>query len=292
MARSAQRIPEFLLSPHRDRAALHELKARLRRARLHTVCESARCPNIIECFKRPQAAFMILGARCMRGCGFCAVERGRPAPPDRTEPEEVAKAAAELGLDYAVVTSVTRDDLPDGGAGHFAKTIAALRRRLPHARVEVLVPDFKGSSEALSTVLRAGPDVINHNLETVPRLYPEVRPRADYSRSLQLVERAARQGKEHGLVTKSGIMVGLGETYEEVIGLMEDLAAAGCRVMTVGQYLRPAKGRLPVRRYWEPTRYEELAREGEAMGLTVFAGPLVRSSYMADRVFLADRGRA
>ena len=276
------RLPDFVQNPHRKRGETAALKARLRRARLHTVCESARCPNLIECFSRPTAAFLILGNRCTRGCRFCAVEAGPPLAVSAGEPAAVAQAAAELGLSHVVVTSVTRDDLPDGGAAQFAATISALRERLPTAKVEVLVPDFAGSESALATVMAAAPDVLNHNLETVPRLYPAVRPGANYHRSLELLSRALRMGKGRVLV-KSGLMVGLGEEKEEVMAALSDLAVFGCRLVTVGQYLQPRRDRLPVTRYWDPAEYAEVEAAGERLGLRVFAGPLVRSSYLADQ---------
>lgn len=248
---------------------------------LNTVCQSARCPNIGECFERGTATFMILGNRCTRNCNFCAVPSGSPLLPDEGEPEQVAKAAESLGLSYVVVTSVTRDDLPDGGAGQFAETIRAIRRRLPSARVEVLVPDFAGSEKALTTVLEPGPDVLNHNLETIPRLYPEVRPRADYGRSLGLLRRAKEMMAEG--TTKSGLMLGLGERKEEVIRVLEDLRGAGCDIVTLGQYLSPSPGHLPVRRYVAPEEFDELREEAMRLGFGhVEAGPLVRSSYHAE----------
>jgi lipoyl synthase len=287
MSPSGRRLPSHVISPARDRARLHALKARLRRAGLHTVCESARCPNIVECFQRPTATFMILGNVCSRGCRFCAVSQGPPGPADPAEPEAVAAAAAELGLAHVVVTSVTRDDLADGGARQFAATILAIRSRLPPARVEVLVPDFQGVEEALDIVLAARPDVLNHNLETVPRLYPAARPRADYRRSLTLLDRAARRAGEDGghPLVKSGLMVGLGEEIDELREVFADLASSGCRVVTVGQYLQPRRDLLAVARYLVPEEYETIKEAGQAHGLTVFAGPLVRSSYHADEVF-------
>ena len=284
------RLPDFVLNPHRKRGEAAALKARLRRAGLHTVCESARCPNLVECFGRPTAAFLILGNRCTRGCRFCAVEAGPPGPPSPSEPEELAAAAAELKLTHVVVTSVTRDDLPDGGAAQFAATIAALRTTLPAAKVEVLIPDFAGSESALATVMAAGPDVLNHNLETVPRLYPVVRPGADYRRSLEVLSRAARLGQGR-VIVKSGLMVGLGEEKDEVIAVLSDLAAAGCRLVTVGQYLQPRRDRLPVTRYWDPSEYAEVEAAGVRLGLSVFAGPLVRSSYLADQSCAGLTGR-
>lgn len=287
MAKTDKRLPPFLRSRHRSRAELHGLKARLRKAGLHTVCESARCPNIAECFKRPTATFMIMGDVCSRGCRFCAVKTGPPGALDSGEPRKVAEAALELGLKYVVVTSVTRDDLADGGAEHFAKTVAAIRELLPGSRIEVLVPDFQGDARALDTVIEAAPDVLNHNLETVPRLYKAARPGADYGRSLELLARSAasRRDRAGGPIVKSGIMVGLGETPAEVLSVMDDLKSAGAGVMTIGQYLQPNRRLLLAAEYVEPARYEDYKREGEARGLTVFAGPLVRSSYMADMVF-------
>ncbi len=263
------------------------MKVRLRKSRLHTVCESARCPNMAECFSRPAAAFMIMGHLCARGCRFCAVETGSPGVVDPREPEEVARAAHDLGLKYVVVTSVTRDDLADGGAGHFAEVIRAVGKRLPDSRVEVLTPDFQGKTASVRTVLEAGPDVFNHNVETAPRLYPAVRPRADYRRSLAVLAAASSLAGEDGsgVVVKSGMMVGLGEDKEEVIQVMMDLAEAGCEVLTIGQYLQPTRNSIKPERYWLPEEYDEMREWGERLGLTVFAGPLVRSSYMADRVF-------
>ncbi len=283
MKEKRTKLPAFVKNSCRSRSEVHGIKARLRKARLHTVCESARCPNIAECFSRPTAAFMVLGSRCSRGCRFCAVEIGAPEGPDPCEPEEVALASKELGLRHVVVTSVTRDDLADGGAGHFAEVVRQLRRYLPGAKVELLVPDFQGDEDALETVMEAGPDILNHNLETVARLYPEVRPRADYERSLQLIGRAAAMDKE--TVTKSGLMVGLGETKSEVCAALKDLARVGCRIVTIGQYLQPKKDKLAVVRYLEPEEYAEFEKKGSRLGLKVFAGPLVRSSYLADRVF-------
>jgi len=283
------RLPDFVLNPHQGRGETAALKARLRRARLHTVCESARCPNLVECFRRPTAAFLILGNRCTRGCGFCAVEAGAPLPPSADEPAAVAEAAEELGLEHVVVTSVTRDDLDDGGAAQFAAVIRAVHGRLPGARVEALVPDFGGSESALATVMAARPDVLNHNLETVPRLYARVRPGADYRRSLELLARAAATGGGRALV-KSGLMVGLGEEKDEVIASFCDLVAAGCGLVTVGQYLQPRRDRLPVARYWAPEEYGELERAARELGLRIFAGPLVRSSYLADRAFRGGGG--
>ncbi|MDN5293670.1 MAG: lipoyl synthase [Eubacteriales bacterium] len=257
----------------RLRAMLHNLK-------LHTVCQEARCPNIGECFSRRTATFMILGDTCTRNCSFCAVKKGNPAPPDPTEPERVAEAVAALGLTHAVITSVTRDDLPDGGAGHFAAVIKALQRRCPQTTVEVLVPDFGGSREALRVVLAAGPHVLNHNLETVPRLYDRVRPLASYRRSLALL--AAAKEEKPGVWTKTGLMLGLGETDTEVIEVMYDLREVGCDILTLGQYLPPTPQHYPLQEFVPPEVFACLREKALQLGFVhVEAGPFVRSSYKA-----------
>ena len=259
----------------------NEVRGLLAGLDLHTVCQEAHCPNMGECFESRTATFLILGPVCSRNCRFCAVEGGRPLPPDPDEPERVAEAVRALGLRYAVVTSVTRDDLPDGGAGHFARTIQAIRRESPRCGIEVLIPDFGGTARALETVLKAGPDVLNHNVETVPRLYPLVRPQADYRRSLELLRRAKEFG---GALTKSGLMVGVGEEWEELVEVMADLRQAGCDLLTIGQYLRPSKEHLPIVRYYTPQEFGKLSEEGRALGFShVEAGPLVRSSYHASK---------
>ena len=255
---------------------------------LHTVCHEARCPNKGECFAAGTATFLVLGDACTRDCGFCAVGGSSPAPsaPDGDEPRRVAVAAARLGLSHVVVTSVTRDDLPDGGAAHYAATIRAIRDALPAASVEVLVPDFRGRLAALRTVLGARPDVLSHNLETVPRLYGEVRPGASYRRSLDLLRAAAgRKGAGAPALVKTGLMLGLGETADEVGAVLADCVAAGADLVTAGQYLRPAAGRLPVVRYVHPDEFAALARLGERLGVRVIAGPFVRSSYRAAESF-------
>ncbi len=252
--------------------------------KLHTVCQEAQCPNQWECFSNKTATFLILGARCTRRCRFCAVAHGPQGPPDPEEPARLAEAAAEMGLEYVVVTSVTRDDLPDGGAGVFAATIRAIRRRLPQALVEVLIPDFEGSLAALDTVLDARPDVLNHNLETVPRLYATVRPEADYARSLHLLE--ASRVRAPSIPTKSGLMLGLGESDAEIRLSLADLAAVDCRMVTLGQYLQPSPEHLPVATYVTPEAFEGWRREALAMGFDQAAcGPLVRSSYQARELF-------
>ena len=269
--------------------AFDEVNAMMRRLSLVTVCEEARCPNIHECWARERTAtFMLLGDVCTRHCGFCAVGKGRPGAIDPGEPERVAEAVAELGLAHAVVTSVNRDDLPDGGAGHFAETIRAIRRRNPGAAVEVLIPDFCGDDAALDTVLEARPDVLNHNIETVPRLYRRVRPDAVYERSLALLARADRFRKLLGanVRTKSGIMAGLGETSAEILETLGDLRDRGCDIATIGQYLQPFEKRLPVEKYYTPAEFDALREGALRLGfLHVESGPLVRSSYHARRAF-------
>lgn len=267
------------------------LKRLMREWNLHSVCEEAHCPNIGECWEEATATFMILGDVCTRRCGYCAVAHGRPVWEDREEPERVGRAVAALGLDYVVITSVNRDDLADGGAAHWAATVRAVRRHAPGCRVEVLIPDFQGRAESLRLVVEAGPDVLNHNIETVRRLYPVARPGGRYERALELFRRARAMAP--GLVTKSGIIVGLGETREELVATMRDLRAAGVALLTLGQYLRPSPQHLPVARYYHPDEFAELAAVGRALGFAhVEAGPLVRSSYHAKRQTAAAGGAA
>jgi lipoic acid synthetase len=258
-----------------------DLKRIMRSLELHTVCESARCPNMGECWEHRTATFMILGNICTRACGFCAVPSGRPlGPPEEDEPERVARAVERMGLRYAVVTSVNRDDQPDGGAAIFARTIAEIRRRVPGCKVEVLIPDFRGVWTALECVMAERPDVLNHNMETVPRLYRRVRKGAVYERSLELLRRAGVMAE--GVSTKTGMMLGLGETREEVLKAMEDIVAQGTHILTLGQYLQPTPKHLPLERYVHPDEFAEFKRLGEQMGFRhVEAGPLVRSSYHA-----------
>ncbi len=256
----------------------------LRHEGLHTVCQEAQCPNIFECFSRQTATFLILGDRCTRRCTFCAVQHGPFQEPDPMEPERVAAAVATLGLRYVVITSVTRDDLADGGARIFAETIRTVRERSRGVRIEVLIPDFQGDRHALQTVLNAAPDVLNHNLETVPRLYSAVRPQADYGRSLELLQRAAAAAPH--IPTKSGIMLGLGEDAHEIRQTLADLRAVGCRIVTIGQYLRPSAAHLAVERFVPPAEFESWRVEALAMGFTEAAsGPFVRSSYRAHEAF-------
>jgi len=269
-----------LRAPARGGDNYQELRSLVARLRLHTVCESAACPNVGECWNHRTATFMILGNVCTRRCGFCAVGKGAPLEADYDEPRRVAEAAAALGLRYAVVTSVNRDDRKDGGAELFALTIRAIRERLPKCRVEVLIPDFQGSHAAMDIVLAATPDVLNHNMETAPRLYRQVRLGARYERSLDIL--AYSKTARPAIPTKSGLMLGLGETPEEALGVMRDLRAHQVDILTLGQYLRPSLKHLPVIRYVPPEEFAELRRQGCEMGFRhVEAGPLVRSSYHA-----------
>jgi lipoic acid synthetase len=269
------------ISPFQD---LQRVKSILAEADLHTVCEEARCPNLGECFSQGTATLLILGKICTRDCGFCAVEPGAPAPLVEAEPKHVAQAVKKMGLRYVVITSVARDDLPDGGASNFARTIQAIRAQDQTIKIEVLVPDFNGNLNSLSLVLKECPDVLNHNIETVPRLYPEVRPQADYERSLNILKRS-KENYPH-LLTKSGFMLGLGETREEVLNLLQDLREVGCDLLTIGQYLQPRIDRLPVVRYIPPEEFEEYKRIGEEMGFkAVASGPFVRSSFHASQMF-------
>ncbi len=263
--------------------AVARVKRLLRGQGLHSVCEEASCPNLPECFSHGTATFMVMGDLCTRRCPFCDVAHGRPKPLDPDEPARLAEAIGVLGLRYVVITSVDRDDLRDGGAGHFAACVRAVREASPGTRIEILVPDFRGRMDvALERLAEAPPDVFNHNLETVPRLYRKARPGADYEWSLDLLERF--KAAHPGVPAKSGLMVGLGETYEEIVDVMRDLRRRRCEMLTIGQYLRPSRHHLMVERYWEPAEFEALGREARALGFgNVASGPLVRSSYHADR---------
>ena len=281
------RLPVWLRKGRTHFESVDALKRQLRQRRLHTVCESARCPNIHECFHRGAATFMILGNLCTRGCGFCSVPKGSPAKQefslDAEEPRHVAEMAAEMKLKYVVITSVNRDDLADGGSVHFAETVREVRRAVPNAQVEVLTPDFEGNMEAVARVLDAGPHVYNHNMETVARLYRRVRPQAKYQQSLNVL-RFAKDYRPQAL-TKSGLMVGLGETEEETRQLLRDVLDARADVATIGQYLQPTRRNLRVAEYVTPEKFERYRAYGLGIGFKmVFSGPFVRSSYMADRV--------
>jgi lipoic acid synthetase len=275
------RRPEWLRAPAPAGGNFRELKALVERMRLHTVCESAACPNVGECWNRRTATFMILGNVCTRRCGFCAVQKGPPLPVDYDEPRRVADAVATLGLRYAVITSVNRDDRKDGGAELFALTIQAIRQAVPGCKVEVLIPDFQGSHQALAAVMEAAPDVLNHNIETVPRLYRQVRLGARYERSLDILAQAKKLAPR--TPAKSGLMLGLGETAEEVVQVMRDLRDHHVDILTVGQYLRPSPRHLPVARFVPPDEFALYRRVGYELGFShVESGPLVRSSYHAD----------
>jgi lipoic acid synthetase len=287
------RLPDFLRKPATHFQSVQVLKNDFRRMNLHTVCESARCPNMHECFHRGAATFMILGNICTRGCTFCSVPKGSPEkqemPIDPAEPAHVARIAAEMRLRYVVITSVNRDDLPDGGSAHFAETVRLVRLALPGARVEVLTPDFCGDTDAVARVLDSGPHVFNHNVETISRLYRKVRPQADYQQSLDVLKFAHDYRGE--VLTKSGLMAGLGESEEDVNGVLRDLRTSNVDVATIGQYLQPTRRNLQVVEHVPPERYERWAAYGESIGFQrVFAGPFVRSSYMADLVSEAAAG--
>ena len=285
-ARPFPRKPRWLKARFPAGERFSEIKGLLREQELHTVCEEARCPNIGECFNSGTATFMILGDVCTRACGFCDVTSGRPEGLDLLEPYRLAQAVERLALDYVVVTSVNRDDLPDGGAGIFAASIRAIHQRLPRCGVEVLIPDFEGNWDGLATVVEAGPAVLNHNTETVPRLYRRVRPKGRYERSLTLIREVKRL--DPAMPTKSGIMVGLGETMDEVKQVVADLRDHGCELLTVGQYLRPSLKHLPIERFWHPDEFAEIGEHARALGFRhAESGPLVRSSYHA-----AEQARA
>ncbi len=288
---ASRRFPPWLVKRLPSPSRAHEVKVLMRNKHLHTVCEEARCPNLFECFSRNTATFMIGGDVCTRTCGYCAVTKGTPEPLDQNEPLHVAQAAKHLGLKHIVVTMVNRDDLFDGAAGHVVATIKAIRALLPEATVEVLVSDFMGDFDAVEQVVRARPDVFNHNMETVKRLFKGTRPNGDYERSLRVIGMAREIAPD--MVTKSGVMVGMGETEEDVLSLMDDLRDENvdCQIMTIGQYLAPRKKAIPVREYIHPDVYARYRVAGEAKGFShVFAGPFVRSSYNAEEALHASQG--
>lgn len=283
MAYAAQRLPEFL-KKRRPFSEIRPTRLALRRHRLNTVCEEARCPNIGECFSKPTATFLILGDVCTRTCRFCSIAKGKPLPVDPGEPLRIAEAAQEMSLRHVVVTSVDRDDLPDGGASHFLKVIEALRSYSPETTIEILTPDFQGSRWSLDKILAVPPDIFNHNLETVPSLYRRVRPRSCYERSLGVLEYVKERRPR--ILTKSGMMLGLGEKKGEVFSVLKDLRAVDCDIVTLGQYLQPTRRQLPVREFVRSETYEEYQNYGIRLGIRfVVAGPFVRSSYNAERVF-------
>jgi lipoic acid synthetase len=276
---SAGALPPWIRAKKLDLGSLHGVRRVVSGGRLHSVCDEARCPNRSECFGRGTATFLILGDVCTRACRYCAVSHGKPAPLDPDEPHNVASAARELELRHVVVTSVDRDDLPDGGAAHFAAVVRELHSLEPRPAVEVLTPDFRGDLEAVDVVLESAPEVYNHNVETVERLYPTIRQAGRYQWALQVLSHVASRG---GPIPKSGLIVGLGEEVGEVEACLADLAGVGCRIVTVGQYLRPTSRQMPVVRYWRPEEFAALEVKGRELGLQVVAGPFVRSSYRAE----------
>ncbi len=292
-----KRLPQWLRRPIPAGPDAAEVRRLLSKLNLHTVCSSAHCPNQAECFAKRTATFMILGDHCTRRCRFCAGSGGEPLPVDNAEADAVAEAAGALGLRHVVITSVTRDDLPDGGAGHFAHVTSAVHRRLPKSTIEILIPDFQGDEQALATALAGGCDILNHNVETAPRLYPTVRPQANYRRSLAVLDAARRIGAQRrtddsgkGLYTKSGLMLGLGETRDELLEVFADLRSVGCDILTIGQYLAPSPQHHPVVRFVPPEEFDAIGEQALALGFSaVAAGPFVRSSYNAEEVFNARR---
>jgi lipoic acid synthetase len=276
-------LPDWIRARKVQLGELHEVKKRMRAGGLHTVCEEARCPNRSECFSRGTATFLINGRICTRNCSYCSIAHGRPRPVDPDEPRQLAETARRMGLGHVVITAVDRDDLPDGGATGFVEAIRALRELEPTPTVEVLTPDFRGDLAQVDRIIAAAPEVYNHNVETVPRLYREVRRSGRYEWALKVLRRVADTAP--GMIRKSGIMVGLGESRDEVAGVLADLAAAGCQVVTIGQYLQPTGKQTRVERFWTPAEFAELEEIGRARGLEVFAGPFVRSSYRAEEAY-------
>jgi lipoic acid synthetase len=278
------RMPQWLKRPVAFTGDKEAVERRLLQNGLHTVCTEAKCPNRCECFSRGTATFLVMGDTCTRNCGFCNIHHGTPAPLDTGEPERLCDMVKITGIKHVVITSVTRDDLPDGGAEHFKRTVELLKRTLPECTVEILVPDFNGNKQALETVLKSRPDVFNHNIETVQRLYNSVRPKASYGRSLDILACASRFG--NGIRVKSGIMAGLGETFEEMLKVLSDLRKAGCEILTIGQYLRPSRVNIPVMEYVPPEIFRRYEEAGLEMGFSfIAAGPYVRSSYKALEAF-------
>ncbi len=280
------RKPAWLKVKYTVNDSFREMRAIVQTYRLHTVCQEARCPNQGECWRHRTATLMLLGRICTRNCGFCAVRHASPVVPEKKEPERIAQAVQLMGLSHCVITSVTRDDLPDGGAMHWAETIRRIRQKVPHCKIEVLIPDFQGDPHSLEQVLATRPDVLGHNLETVAALYPKVRPQADYQRALLLLERA----KKLGAVTKTGLMLGLGETTSQVIALMRDARQVDCDLLTLGQYLQSRRTNLPVERYIPPEEFDDYRKNGLEMGFkAVQSGPLVRSSYHAREMYASTK---
>ena len=284
----AARLPDWIRARRLQLGELHGIKSRMRAGGLNTVCEEARCPNRSECFSRGTATFLINGRTCTRNCAYCSIAHGRPVALDPGEPDELVRAATEMGLKHVVITSVDRDDLSDGGAAAFVECIRRLRDLPSSPTVEVLTPDFRGQMSAVDAIIAARPDVYNHNVETVPRLYREVRRSGRYQWALDVLARVAE--RDTAILRKSGMMVGLGEEPDEVVAVLENLARAGCQVVTIGQYLRPTTAQVAVKRYWRPEEFAALEAEGTRLGLDVFAGPFVRSSYRAEEAFLRAHG--
>jgi len=280
-----RRLPPWFKVPMPGGANYIDVQNLLQQGELHTVCEEAHCPNIGECWENRSATFMVLGDICTRACRYCAVTTGKPLAVDIEEPQRLARTVERLGLRYCVITSVDRDDLPDGGASIIAQCIRQIRQKLPECQVEVLIPDFQGSRPALNTVMRAVPDVLNHNIETVERVFHSVRPRGDYRQSLELLATAREIAPK--AVTKSGMMVGLGEEWDEIVQTMKDLRSVDCDLLTIGQYLRPSPKHIPLARFYTPEEFEDLRKKGERLGFRhVASGPLVRSSYHAEEQFV------
>jgi lipoic acid synthetase len=277
-------LPAWIRARKLQLGQLHEIKKRMRSGGLHTVCEEARCPNRSECFSRGTATFLINGRVCTRNCSYCSIAHGRPPSLDPDEPRQLVETVVEMHLDHVVITAVDRDDLADGGAGGFVECISRLRELDEPPTVEVLTPDFRGDMEQVDRIIEAGPDVYNHNVETVPRLYREVRRSGRYDWAIDVLRRVAERAP--GMLRKSGMMVGLGETHEEVLAVLSDLREAGCQAVTIGQYLQPTPEQVAVARFWAPEEFEELEQAGTTLGLEVFAGPFVRSSYRAEEAFL------
>jgi lipoic acid synthetase len=282
-------LPAWIRSRRVQLGELHQIKKRMRSGGLHTVCEEARCPNRSECFSRGTATFLINGRVCTRNCSYCSISHGRPSALDRDEPRQLVEAVVEMGLEHVVITAVDRDDLEDGGAGGFVACIEGLHRLEKPPAIEVLTPDFRADLAQVDRIIEAGPEVYNHNVETVPRLYRRVRRSGRYEWAMEVLGRVAERAPE--MIRKSGLMVGLGETRDEIVEVLGDLRNAGCQVVTIGQYLQPTAKQVEVARYWTPEEFEELDKAGTALGLEVFAGPFVRSSYRAEEAFLRVVGQ-
>ena len=282
-------FPAWIRSRRLHLGELHEIKQRMRSGGLHTVCEEARCPNRSECFSRGTATFLINGRVCTRNCAYCSITHGRPSPVDPDEPQQLVEAVIEMGLEHVVITAVDRDDLRDGGASGFVACIEGLQKLEKRPSIEVLTPDFRANMAAVDRIIDAGPEVYNHNVETVPRLYREVRRSGRYQWAMEVLGRIARRAP--AMLRKSGMMVGLGETRDEIVEVLHNLRDAGCQVVTIGQYLQPTPRQVPVERYWRPEEFEDLERTGAELGIEVIAGPFVRSSYRAEEAFLGVVGQ-